>query len=116
LSTLVGAATAGFSAALVAAPQLLIRPGGLEDSRDTRTLTRVLGVRDTVLGVLMVAAPDARTRRLLTVARVVCDGSDAVLFGSRVAGRPAHVRVAASAATWAGMCVLADVLDARAGR
>jgi hypothetical protein len=59
LTSLVGAATAAYSAALVAAPRILIGPCGLEDSPDTRTLARALGVRDAAIGLAMIAAPVA---------------------------------------------------------
>ncbi|MGY1856048.1 hypothetical protein [Modestobacter sp. SYSU DS0290] len=116
LTSLVGAATAAYSAVLVAAPGVLIRPAGIEDSRDTRTLTRVLGARDVALGLLLAAAPAGRARTLATAARVLADGSDAVLFGAGLAGRRTRGPVAASAAAWGGLVLLAGVLDRRAGR
>jgi hypothetical protein len=116
LTAVVGAATTAFSVALVAAPRILIRPCGLADTRDTRALTRALGVRDTVLGLAMVAAPAGRARRQATAARVVADWGDAAAFGSGLAGRPTRGPVAASAAAWGALALLAGVLDERAGR
>ena len=71
LTSLVGAATATFSAALVVAPQLLIGPARIVDTADTRTLVRALGVRDTGIGLAMMAAPPGRARRLVTTARAL---------------------------------------------
>jgi hypothetical protein len=116
LTAVVGAATAGFSVALVAAPRILIRPCGLADTPDTRALTRALGVRDTVLGLAMVAAPAGRVRRLVTAARVVADCGDAAALGAGLAGRPTRGVVAGSAAAWGALALLAGVLDERAGR
>ena len=116
LTALVGAATAAYSAALVAAPQILIKPCGLEDSRDTRTLTRAIGARDTAIGLVMIAAPAGRARRLATVARVAADWGDAAAFGSGLAGRPTRGKVVGFAAAWGALSLLAGVLDDRAGR
>jgi hypothetical protein len=117
LTSLVGAATAGYGAALVAAPAVLLRPCGLADTPDTRLLTRSLAVRDVVLGLALVAAPAGRARRLATAARVVSDVGDAAAFGAGLAGRTARAPLVALAATgWGAVTLLADVLDERAGR
>jgi hypothetical protein len=116
LTSLVGAATAGYSIALVAAPAVLIKPCGLEDSADTRTLTRALGARDTAIGLLMIAAPAGRARQLATAARVVADWSDAAVFGAGLAGRGTRTKVVGFAAAWGALSLLAGVLDERAGR
>jgi len=116
LTAVVGTATAAYGVGLVAQPRLLITPIALEDSRDTRTLVRVLGGRDVVLGLAMLAAPAGRARRLVTAARVVADWSDAVLFGTGLAGRRTRGPVAAAATLWGAVCLAAGVLDERAGR
>ena len=116
LTSLVGAATAAYSAALVAAPRILIGPCGLEDSPDTRTLARALGVRDAALGLAMVAAPAGRARQLATAARVMSDWGDAVAFGAGLAGRATRGKVVGFAAAWGALALLAGVLDERAGR
>ncbi|WP_138761024.1 hypothetical protein [Modestobacter altitudinis] len=117
LTSLVGAATAGYGAALVAVPTILLRPCGLAETPDTRLLTRSLGVRDVVLGLALVAAPAGRARRLATGARVVADAGDAAAFGAGLAGRGARAPlVALAAASWGAVTLLADVLDERAGR
>jgi hypothetical protein len=116
LTSLVGTATATFSAALVAAPRILVIPCGLEDSDDVRALVRALGARDTVLGLAMVLAPPGRARWLATAARALCDCCDAGAFATGLAGRRRRGVVAASAAAWAALSLLAGVLDERAGR
>ena len=116
LTAVVGAATAAYSAALIAFPPVLLRPGGLEDSRDTRTLVRALAVRDSLIAAAMIAAPPGRDRRVATAARVLADCGDAAAFGAGLAGRPTRGLVAASAAAWAALSLLAGVLDERAGR
>ncbi|MCW2510020.1 MAG: hypothetical protein JWP68_3168 [Modestobacter sp.] len=89
MPSLVGAATAAYSAALVAAPRILIGPCGLEDSPDTRTLARALGVRDAAIGLAMIAVP---------------------------AGRATRGKIVGFAAAWGALCLIAGVLDERAGR
>jgi hypothetical protein len=117
LTSLVGAATAGFSVALAAAPGILLRPCGLADTPDTRLLTRSLAVRDVVLGLALVAAPAGPLRRLATGARAVADLGDAAAFGTGLAGRGARAPVVAlAAASWGALALLAGVLDERAGR
>ncbi len=117
LTSLVGAATAGYGAVLVAAPAVLLRPAGLTETPDTRLLTRSLGVRDVVMGLALLTAPPGRPRRLATAARVVADLGDAAAFGAGLAGRTARAPVVAlAAAGWGAVALLADVLDERAGR
>lgn len=116
LTAVIGAATAAYSAALVVSPKVLIGPCGLEDSRDTRTLTRAIGVRDAAIGLAMVAAPAGQARRLTTAARVLADWGDAAAFGAGLAGRPTRGKVVGFAAAWGALSLLAGVLDERAGR
>ena len=116
LTSLVGAATATFSAALVVAPQVLIGPARLVDTADTRTLVRALGVRDTGIGLAMMAAPPGRARRLVTTARVLCDWTDAVVFSPTLSGRGTRGLVVGSAWAWGALALGALVLDERAGR
>ncbi|WP_369134982.1 hypothetical protein [Modestobacter sp. I12A-02662] len=111
LTAVVGAATLAFSVAQVAAPGLLIRPCGLEDTPDTRTVVRAFGVRDGLLGLGMVSAPAGRARRLATAARVVADWGDVAVFGTGLRGRRTRGPVAASAAAWGALALAAGVLD-----
>ncbi len=116
LTSLVGAATAAFSAALVVAPGVLIGPARLADTADTRTLVRALGARDTVSGLALMAAPPGRARRLATTARVLCDWTDALVFSPTLAGRGTRGLVTASAWGWGALALGALALDERAGR
>ncbi len=116
VTSFVGAATAAFSAALVVAPGVLIGPARLADTADTRSLVRALGARDTVTGLALMAAPAGRARRLATVARVLCDWTDAVVFPSALTGRGTGPLVAASAWGWGALALGALALDERAGR
>jgi hypothetical protein len=115
-TALVGAATAAYSAALVVSPRVLIGPCGLEDSTDTRTLTRGIGVRDAAVGLSMVLAPAGPARRLAVGARVAADLGDAAAFGAGLAGRRSRTKVVAFAAGWGLLSLAAGVLDERAGR
>jgi hypothetical protein len=116
LSSLVGAATAGYSIALVAAPRILIGPCRLEDTSDTRTLVRGIGVRDTAVGIAMILAPAGPARRVAVGARIAADLGDAGVFGAGLAGRGSRAKVVAFAAGWGLLSLLAGVLDERAGR
>lgn len=115
LTRLLGAATAAYSVALVASPRLLIKPSGLADTADARTLTRAIGARDTALGLAMVAAPAGTPRRLATAARVAADWSDAGIFAAGLAGRGTRGKVAGVATAWGALCLLAGVIDERRG-
>ena len=116
LTSLVGAATATFSAALVVAPRVLIGPSGLPDTPQTRALVRALGARDTAIGLAMVAAPEGPVRALATAARVLGDCTDAVVLPSAVPDRRRATAVGVSAAAWGALALAAAVLDQRAGR
>jgi hypothetical protein len=114
LTSLVGAATATFSAALVAAPRVLIGPSGMPDTVQTRALVRALGARDTVVGLAMVAAPAGRVRALAAAARVLCDCADAAVLPAAVPDRRRAAAVRASAALWGALALTAAVVDQRA--
>lgn len=116
LTSVVGAATATFSAALVVAPRVLIGPLGMPDSAQTRALLRALGARDAAIGLAMLTAPGGGARDLAAAARVLSDCADAAVLPSAVPdrGRAAVLRV--SAAAWGALALAATVLDRRAGR
>ncbi|WP_448642295.1 hypothetical protein [Geodermatophilus sp. URMC 63] len=116
LTSLVGAATTAFSAALLVAPGILIGPARLADTADTRALVRALGARDAVSGLALVLAPPGRPRRLAATARALCDWTDAVVFPPALSGRGTRGLVAASAWAWGALALGALVLDERAGR
>ena len=113
LTSLVGGATAAYSAALVVAPRLLLKPCGLEQSPDAATLTRAIGARDAALGLAMVAAPAGAARWVATGCRIAADWSDAAVFGAGLAGRGTRAKVVGFAAAWGALSLAAGLLDAR---
>ena len=116
LTSLVGGATAAYSAALLVAPRLLLQPCGLADTADARMLTRAVGARDTALGLAMIAAPAGPARWLATATRVAADWSDAAAFGAGLGGRGTRGKVVGFAAAWGTLSLAAGLLDARSRR
>ena len=113
LTALAGAATAAFSAVFVAAPGVLLRPCGIAETRQTRALARMVGARDVVLGLAMVAAAPGRPRRLAVAGRVLADCTDAAALAGGLAGQGRRGLVSASAVAWGLACLAAGVLDER---
>ena len=113
LTTLTGAATAAYSAAVVVRPDLLLGPAGLGRSRDARALTRLVGVRDAAIGLAMVLAPAGTARRTAVAARVASDWGDAGVLAAALRGRPTRGKVVGVAAAWGALCLGALVLDER---
>ena len=111
LTALAGAATAVYSATLVAVPRVLIEPCGLADSADTRALTRLVGARDTGIGLAMVLAPAGTARRLAVGARVLSDWTDAVVLSRSLAGRGTRAKVVGFAVLWGAFCLGALAVD-----
>ncbi|MFD2091712.1 hypothetical protein [Blastococcus deserti] len=116
LTSLVGAATAAGSAALVVAPRIFLGPARLADTADTRALVRAMGARDTGIGLAMMAAPSGRARRLATAARVLSDWTDVATLPPALAGRGAAGRVVGFASAWGALSLAALLADERAGR
>jgi hypothetical protein len=114
LTSVVGAATAAFSAALVVAPRVLVGPTGMPDTAQTRALVRALGARDVAIGLAMLTAPGGRVRDLAAAARVLSDCADAAVLPSAVPDRAAAL--GASAAAWGALALAAALWDRRAGR
>ena len=111
-TTAFGLATAGFGAALLRDPDVLLRPpaiaGGEHDGRRTRVLARAAGARDIASGLVLVAAalggrPD-RLRAALT-ARAVGDLTD-VVWTLVAAPAPRKPLAAGLAATGAAVALL----------
>ena len=97
-------------------PRLLAGPCGLLDADGAvpaavAGLTRSIGVRDAAVAAALAVAPPGRSLRLLTAARVLSDGADAVWLG-RLAAPGKRRRVASVAAGWA----LLELLTGLAGR
>ncbi|MCW2677767.1 MAG: Monooxygenase, FAD-binding, partial [Modestobacter sp.] len=94
VTSLVGAATAGYSIALVAAPRILLAPCGLEDSADTRLLAGAIGPGGRAAGaagrlgavtvVVVGAGPVGLTAAVLLARR----GVDVLVLDRHVAAYP----------------------------
>lgn len=113
-SRAVAALTTAYSLALVVSPKVLAKPCGLTRAdgsvpAEVAMLTRSIGVRDALLALHVLARPGRRA----TLARVIADGGDAVIFGSLLADRRAARKAAAVAGSWAAVEALAHVLDSR---
>jgi hypothetical protein len=109
LTRVLGAATAAYSAAIIAAPKVLAKPCGLTTptggvTAGVRTLIGGIGARDAVIGLAMVFAPPGRPLQLAVTARVASDAADALIFGTTLPDRSARTKVAAFAAGWAVLC------------
>ncbi|MCO7218987.1 hypothetical protein [Klenkia sp. PcliD-1-E] len=113
LTTLTGAATAAYSVAVAVRPELLQRPAGMARNRDARTLTRLIGVRDTAIGLAMVLAPAGAARRAAVGARVASDWGDAAVLGVALRGRGTWAKTVGSAALWGAVCLAALRYDER---
>ncbi|CAB4916116.1 MAG: hypothetical protein F2825_06080 [Actinobacteria bacterium] len=113
LTTLTGAATAAYSVAVLVKPDLLLKPCGLASTHDSRALTRLVGARDTAMGLAMVLAPAGAARRAAVGARVASDLGDAAVLGTALKGRPTQGKVLGVAAAWGALCLAALRYDER---
>ncbi|MGR6967349.1 hypothetical protein ACU610_23100 [Geodermatophilus sp. URMC 61] len=114
LTSVVGAATATFSAGLVVVPRVLIGTIGMPDTAQTRALLRAIGARDTVIGLAMLTAPGGRVRDLAIGARVLSDCADAAVLPAAVPDRGRAAALRLSAVAWAALALAAAVWDRRA--
>lgn len=103
-----GALTAAYGLYTLARPQSLIRATELTEklgpaSKRGRRLGQVVGVRDTLVGLAMITAPQGKPLQSAVAARVAADAIDFVGFGLTV---PPHARgkVAAVTSGWAAVC------------
>jgi hypothetical protein len=105
-----GALTAAYGAYTLLRPQSLLRAAGLErttePSRSGRTLARVIGARDVLSGLAMVAAPPGPLLRAAVLARVASDSADVVGFGTAVPDSH-RAKVVAVAGGWGLLCASA---------
>jgi hypothetical protein len=109
---LLGAATAGYGAAVLASPVLLARPceltsSGGETSDAVAVTARALGTRDVVCGIAMMTAPPGAALRWALLLRAGSDAADALAFGLGLPSRRARTKAALAATTWAALCGLA---------
>ncbi|MDQ7810913.1 hypothetical protein Q5425_44930 [Amycolatopsis sp. A133] len=115
LTRVLGAATAAYSATIIAAPKVLAKPCGLttpagEVTRDVRTLIGGIGARDAAIGLAMMFAPPGRPLHVALAARVASDTADALVFGTGLPDRSARKKVAVFAAAWAALCAASALL------
>ncbi|MDT8914717.1 hypothetical protein [Amycolatopsis sp. PS_44_ISF1] len=111
---LLGAATAGYGAAVLARPRVLAGPCGLIEadgrlSKSTTVLSRAVGARDLVSGLAMAVAPSRLAMTVAIGVRVACDASDAVVFGRGLPEAKARRNAALVAGGWAAVCALSFV-------
>ncbi|MFP5019337.1 hypothetical protein [Pseudonocardia phyllosphaerae] len=106
---LLGAATAGYSVAIAAKPDLFLGPTGL-DSEDADgkgvTLTRAIGGRDLASGLAMLFAPAGTPLKVAIAARVGADVADLAILGSQLPDRDTREKATMVAAGWGALCAL----------
>jgi hypothetical protein len=115
---LVAALTMTYSVAITIAPRLMARPCRMLDldgrvPPEIATLIRSVGVRDAALAAALLIVPPGPAAATLTAARVVCDGGDAVWFGSLPVKGGQRAKISAVAAGWAAIETLAHLADQR---
>ncbi|MEJ2870602.1 hypothetical protein WCD74_22745 [Actinomycetospora sp. OC33-EN08] len=111
LPRVLGVATAAYSVAIIARPELFARPtklarDGDELSRGTAIGIRALGGRDLACGLAMALAPDQQARRTATAVRVGSDLADLVVLGTSLPDREARTKSVAVAGAWGALCAL----------
>lgn len=108
---LLGVATAGYSVAIIARPDLFTKPTKLQaEGAPLPTATaigvRALGGRDLASGLAMALAPAGDALRTAVAVRVGADLADLVLLGTSLPDRQARGKAAAVATLWGGLCAL----------
>ncbi|MDL5156654.1 hypothetical protein [Actinomycetospora termitidis] len=111
LARVLGVATAAYSVAIIAKPELFARPtklarDGDELSRGTTIGIRALGGRDLACGLAMALAPEGQPLRTATAVRVGSDVVDLVLLGTSLPDREARTKSVAVAGGWGALCAL----------
>ena len=116
----VAGATVAYSTAITISPRLLARPCGLLSPDGSvpvavAQLIRSIGVRDAALAAALGLAPAGYPLGLLSAARVISDGADAVWL-SRLAGdRAGQAKIAGVAVGWALLELLTGLTSLRGG-
>jgi hypothetical protein len=111
LTRVLGVATAGYGAAILARPALLAQPCGLVEpdgslSRSTRALSLAIGARDVASGLAMACAPTKAALDVATGVRVASDLGDAVIFGLALPEPGPRKKAVVAASVWALLCGL----------
>ena len=101
---IVGLLTAAYGVSAVLLPGVIGRNGGYRgwEARESgvRLLSALVGVRDVVSGVAIVAAPRGDALLAALAARVAFDFSDCIAFGTLLPSPAGRRKVAAVAAAW----------------
>jgi hypothetical protein len=108
---LLGAATAAYSVAITAKPELFLRPtkllgDGEQPSAGQRALTMAIGGRDLASGLSMLFAPAGTPLRTAVAVRVGADVADLAVLGSQLPDRDAREKATMVAAGWGALCAL----------
>ncbi|MDF2975450.1 MAG: hypothetical protein K0S40_178 [Actinomycetospora sp.] len=108
---LLGVATAGYSVAIIARPELFTKPTALQaEGAPLPTATaigvRALGGRDLASGLAMALAPAGGALRTAIAVRVGADLVDLVVLGTSLPDATARTKAAGVAATWGTLCGL----------
>lgn len=106
-----GVATAAYSVAIIAKPELFARPTKLarnreELSRGTLIGIRALGGRDLASGLAMAFAPEGQPLRTAVAVRVGSDLVDLVLLGTSLPDREARTKAVSVAGAWGALCAV----------
>ncbi len=108
---LLGVATAGYSVAIIAKPELFLRPTGLlgesaSPSDEQKVLTRAIGGRDLASGIAMALAPAGNPLRTAIGVRVGADVADLAVLGSGLPDQNSREKATMVAAGWGALCAL----------
>jgi hypothetical protein len=108
---LLGVATAGYSVAIIARPELFTKPTALQaEGAPLPTATaigvRALGGRDLASGLAMALAPSGKALRTAIAVRVGADLVDLVVLGTSLPDATARTKAAGVAAVWGTLCGL----------
>ena len=108
---LLGVATAAYSIAIIAKPELFLRPPRLLEeaaspSDEQKVTTRAIGGRDLANGVAMAVAPAGNPLRTAVAVRVGSDIVDLVVLGSGLPDQKSREKATLVAAVWGALCAL----------
>ena len=107
---IVGLLTAAYGVSAVLIPGVIGRQGGYRgwESRESgvRLLSAVVGVRDIVSGIAILAAPRGDALLAALAARVAFDLSDCVAFGTLLPAPAARRKVAVIAGGWGALAAV----------
>lgn len=111
-----GVATTAYGAAILARPELLLKPSGMlrgEVEPEQAVFVRTLAVRDLASGLAMTFARGREAMRVAIAVRVASDIGDLVVLGRALRGRPERGKVMAVAGGWGAACALSALTTRR---